>query len=534
MRAAPMTARANEERRKLVAAAIPDLALVAACVTLFYCLFLFAGYRKLFRDSDAGWHIRTGEAILATGTLPHSDPYSFSRAGRPWIDWEWLSDVAAGAANRAAGLTGVALLYGVAIAVGVWLWFRLHWITGGNFLLAAAMAPLMLTTCSMHWMARPHIFGWLFLLGALMLAERGRPNLLTVGLWSALWGNMHASFFLGPVIFLIYAAGSAVGSWIFESPRNIAQFLSAALLSAVAPLANPYGWRLYDHVFRYLNDSALLARIGEYQSFDFHSAGSLQIAAALLIGAAGGVLALGRKRPEHFLLAALFSMMALHSARALPLAALVLLPLANGAITHTLAHAAGLKPHIRRAVDRLLSYSAGLRGLDSRGNGLLLAPAVIAACFALLEIPAIHAATGFPPDQFPVAAYPRIPAEARLFAPDKFGGYLIYRSAGRFKVFFDGRSDFYGADFLKQYGRLVQARPGWQQSFDSFGFTHALLPPDAPLLAALEQAGWQPVYRDSTAVLLARPLSQHFVLQHFNTQAPAPPLRPAAGSVQEA
>src|SRR5664279_1121072 len=100
---------------------VPDLAFATACVTLFYCLFLFQGYRMLFRDSDAGWHIRTGEAILATHRLPHSDPYSFSRAGQPWFAWEWLSDVAAGAAHRAAGLTGVALWYGTLIAAGVWL-----------------------------------------------------------------------------------------------------------------------------------------------------------------------------------------------------------------------------------------------------------------------------------------------------------------------------------------------------------------------------------------------------------------------------
>src|SRR5207302_10830997 len=80
---------------------VPDVALVAACVTLFYCLFLFQGYQKLFRDSDAGWHIRNGEAILGTGALPHTDPYSFTRAGQPWFAWEWLSDVVSGALHRA-------------------------------------------------------------------------------------------------------------------------------------------------------------------------------------------------------------------------------------------------------------------------------------------------------------------------------------------------------------------------------------------------------------------------------------------------
>jgi hypothetical protein len=92
---------------------------------------------------------------------------------------------------------------------------------------------------------------------------------------------------------------------------------------------------------------------------------------------------------------------------------------------------------------------------------------------------------------------------ARLFAPDKYGGYLIYRSNGRMKVFFDGRSDLYGAEFLKQYGRMVQLRPGWREYWDSFHFTHALAPVDAPLGPALEQIGWRELYRDKTAVLLA-------------------------------
>src|SRR5580765_9031590 len=90
---------------------VPDLAFATACVTLFYCLFLFQGYQKLFRDSDAGWHIRNGESILATGTLPHTDPYSFTRAGQPWYAWEWLSDIAMGALHRLGGLNAVALFY---------------------------------------------------------------------------------------------------------------------------------------------------------------------------------------------------------------------------------------------------------------------------------------------------------------------------------------------------------------------------------------------------------------------------------------
>jgi hypothetical protein len=186
----------------------------------------------------------------------------------------------------------------------------------------------------------------------------------------------------------------------------------------------------------------------------------------------------------------LITAMALRSARALPLCALLLLPIANAAITARVGQA--LSP----AKSSFLSYSANLRKLDARFNGLALAPLILLAAFYRSP------AGAFPADQFPVAAYPHIPAGARLFAPDKFGGYLIYRSNGTLKVFFDGRSDLYGADFLKQYSRLVQVRPGWRAYWDSFHFTHALLPADAPLLPALEQIGWRPLYQDKTATLL--------------------------------
>jgi len=460
--------------RVLLRWCVPDLAFATACVTLFYCLFLFQGYEKLFRDSDAGWHIRTGEAILNTGNLPVTDPYSFSGGlARRWFAWEWLSDTAMGAIHRAVGLKGVAFFYAAVIAIGVWLWFRLHWALGGNFLIACAMAPLLLSTCNIHWLARPHILSWIFLL---LAVYPRKPHLLLVAAVTALWANIHASFFLAPIIALIFALEDR---W----------YLKAAAVAAIAPLLNPYGPQLYVHVFRYLTDTDLLSRIGEFQSFDFHSAGARQILATVILGMIGGTLALTQRRWHHFALAILITAMALRSARALPLTALLLLPIANAAISRFLKH--------ERLWTHFLAYAENLRAQDRRVYGLALVPVVLLVAWAVMPPGA------FPADQFPVAAYPHIPQGARLFAPDKFGGYLIYRSNAALKVFFDGRSDLYGAEFLKRYSRLVQVRPGWKAEWDSWHFTHALLPADAPLLPALQQAGWNVIYQDKTASLLA-------------------------------
>jgi hypothetical protein len=148
------------------------LALTGAGVTLLLAVLLFDGGRKLFRDSDTGWHIRNGEAILATATLPRVDPYSWSVPGREWFAWEWGTDVLMGWAHRQDGLAGVATLYFLLIGACTWLWFRLQWTMGSDFLLSCAMASPMLSTVNMHWLARPHIFGWVMLLVSVSWLER--------------------------------------------------------------------------------------------------------------------------------------------------------------------------------------------------------------------------------------------------------------------------------------------------------------------------------------------------------------------------
>ena len=489
---------------------LPDLGLIVSLVTLFYCLFVFEGYRKLFRDSDTGWHIRTGESILAMESLPQTDPYSFSREGRRWFAWEWGADVLMGAAHRLWGLVGVALVYAVAIAGCTWLWFRLHWSAGGDFFLACAMASPMLSTVNLHWLARPHVFGWLFALAALLYAEAGPGSLVAVALFTAVWANLHASFFLAPLLALIYAVSYLIRPLLWNLDRerewSRAQWYALAAAAALAgSLVNPNGWRLHAHILHYLTNTELLARVGEYQSFNFHAEGSGQILLGIGLAGVGAVLALGQKRPAHLLLGGLLIAGALRSARGLPLVALLMLPLANGGIVRALWSAKGLNPKVRAGLDRFLAYSGRLRALDSGLGGLALAPVFVLLAFILLRSPAIAALTGFPPEEFPVAAsaeVAKLPADARLLAPDKFGGYLIYRFRGGRKVYFDGRSAFYGAAFMKEYIRLVEVRPGWQEQVRAMGFTHALLPNNYSLVAALQSAGWRQLYRDGTATLL--------------------------------
>src|SRR5881409_1377483 len=98
---------------------LPNFIGIVFTVTILQVLFLSAGVPRLFHDSDTGWHVRNGEAILSTAAVPRADRFSYTRDGSPWFAWEWLSDAIFGAAHRFAGLSGVAMIAALAIAVNV-------------------------------------------------------------------------------------------------------------------------------------------------------------------------------------------------------------------------------------------------------------------------------------------------------------------------------------------------------------------------------------------------------------------------------
>jgi hypothetical protein len=493
---------------------LPDLAAMLAASTLFFCIFVYGAGTAFFRDSDTGWHIRNGERILAMHAVPRTDPFSFSKSGQPWLAWEWGADVLMGGVHRVSGLRGLAALFALAVAASMWLCCRLHAAAGGDYFILALLAPLTVITASVHWLARPHVLSWVLMLGVLVYAERataqfGARQFALIVAGAALWSNLHASFFLAPLIFIIYAAAHFMRPLLWPLSRDsewwrARWFFWAAVACVVGSLLNPYGWRLYMHVFSFLTDTELTSRISEFQSFNFQQPVAPAMAAALGLAVAGGTLALLQKKLAHALLIALFVWGGLRSGRALPLVGLAALPLANGAFAEALRDVRGLRREVQRVLERALAYSAHAGALDRKLNGVVFL--VGAGVLALLPF-ASPARIGFPAQRFPVdaaAALEKLPPQVRVLASDSFGGYLIYRFDGTRPVYIDGRSDFYGAAFLKQYLHLMSAGPGWRHTVDSFHFTHALLPNDSALLAALEQAGWKTVYKDKVATLLER------------------------------
>ena len=76
------------------------------CLAAIIALVFFLNFHTL-TDSDIFWHLKTGEIIFATHHVPDKDVYSFTMAGKEWIDAQWLFQLIVFLLYRLSGYAGM-------------------------------------------------------------------------------------------------------------------------------------------------------------------------------------------------------------------------------------------------------------------------------------------------------------------------------------------------------------------------------------------------------------------------------------------
>src|ERR1700733_9062050 len=76
---------------------------------------LFAMAARNVTDPDVWWHLRTGQYIVEHTSVPHTDPFSYTRAGKPWVAHEWLTEVLLFETERVAGLGALIVIFSAVI-----------------------------------------------------------------------------------------------------------------------------------------------------------------------------------------------------------------------------------------------------------------------------------------------------------------------------------------------------------------------------------------------------------------------------------
>ena len=453
---------------------------------------LLAGLR--IAEADIWFHLRNAHELLTRHAFLHADLYTFTAAGAPLVNFEWLSELPYYFGFHFWDLRGLLFVY----VLLLWLIFAaVYYLAlrrGASSTDAALVTMVGVFAGSYSFGPRMLHFGWLCLVSELLVLERFQRT--GKGLWwlppiFALWINLHGSWVFGFVVLgICILSGVVEGQWKNITaerwaPIQLRKLLFAVAVSLAALFVNPYGYRLVWYPFELLYRQQQVQQIApEWQSVDFHTMwGKL---AMLMIFALLAAAWFSPKpwRLSDILLASFALWAALSHLRFLLFAAIILIPI--------LASRLELIPrpdHTR-----------------SRPWPNLIAAAIVVVII-LWGFPSnaqLHKTidTLFPRDALRFMQENHI--EGRLFSAGPFSGYVEFY-APELKTFADGRLDIFVYNgVINDYFRINHVeRP--LELLDQYSVEYVLLQPDKPLNYVLDRSPhWRTLYQDQTAKLYQR------------------------------
>jgi len=474
----PAFVRDVEDKPRGITSAAPGLflALAAAGAVLHPAL-----------DVDLGWHLRAGQLILASRSVPRSDVFSGPMAGHPWVDNEWLWEASLAAMANAGGLlvpiAANALLMAVAVVL-VYATLRLRRVPS---LLAAGGALVMLAVVAHYADVRPGMAAIVLAPAVLYLLERHRTSgdwRWLVGLLplEALWANWHGSYLLGLGLAGIYFLGALWG----QAPRaDWLQLLAGGLAMALVTLANPRGVGLWRFTLMASQLKFNREAVQAWMPPNFGDVTMLPLLACLLASLALLVCLPSARLPKNeALLLLACTLAALQSKEFLPLYGVAAAPLLAQMGQGVLRRPGSRQPSWPEA--SLLLLSAAL--LFGRSLPSLQADAYQET---MADVFPVQAVQFIKDNQLP----------GPLWNDFNWGGYLM-SALPRLPVFVDSRTEMYGDEFLFSYLGVNSGKQPYQPMMDRYGIRVVLISSASALANELRHdPAWSEAYRDEKAAV---------------------------------
>lgn len=420
-------------------------------------------------DPDLWWHLAAGRAMAEQKVILRTDIFSHTMAGVPWINFEWLGEIAMYWIWTAAGFDG---LFWLKIALGLAAVSILITVARSE----GARGPwLLVLAWTAFFVLRPRLTERLELVTLIfssatvfllvrLRANPHRPNAVIAALaaMTAIWANIHAGFLFGIALAVFFAIGSRIAG---DDRRCAGTFVRAAIWMSAAAMLNPYGPRLFTVFLEHAPG------LGQGQSLvqEWQAPTLAQIPAfwTLAAAAAATLWAAARRRERHlyFWAPAVLACIAAGTAsyRAAALLACVGIPFLGAAIRR---FSVPVADRIRRSVPSWFFWVAG----------------VIAIFFTTPVFGRIVPESLVRWNRFPVQAADFVRANAIdgvMYNSHGFGGYLSWALGPARRVFLDGRYLFHS--MLVDHARMNEAllrnprSPLWDDYLDRNGVTYAVV-----------------------------------------------------------
>ena len=485
------------------------------------------GFLLKLRLVDFWWHLKAGEIIISTRSIPRTDLFSFTAAGHPFILQNWLAEVIYYGTYLAGGLALVVALNAMLLVAALLPVYHLcrqatEWV---KLSVVSALLPAILLLY--FGSVRSQVFSFaLFSAFYWVLSQyhqRKRNLLWTLPLMMILWVNLHGAFVLGLGLIALFLCCDALRRFVYEdrpdtlSYRELGGLGLILILTVLTTLVNPETYRIYSYVRAVATNPASQALVLEWQPPRISEPegvvlfyGGFFITFLVLLGAA--------RKPELVDLALFltFAILGLSAVRngvwfaliAAPLLARYLPTVDFSAVTNALKRFRFCKA----VINRLATGPRAAARVRYRLNRQI---AVLMLTLVVLVSPWVYPHLGNPAfgdtlweKTTPVGAMDYIhehKLRGNIFHPQIYGDYLIWRLWPDQRSFVDGRVHVFEASVIRDY-RLAFFDSHWEERLAKYDIRYLLLSKDEEenhmmTDTARASAGWRALYEDEESVL---------------------------------
>jgi hypothetical protein len=469
---------------------------------LFFVAVLSQGTQMLNLDGDLPRHLLMGRYILQSRAIPTTEVFIYPYLNQPYVPHEWLTDVLFYLVYSNWDWAGLVLLAALLLSTTFTLLYQRLSMRLNLRLPILLLVAWGAVATSLNWAIRPHLVSMCFLaVWLLWTDDLRRGKKIPVWLFPVfmlLWSNLHGEFIAGILVLIAYAFG-----WILEylfdrsrtDPAIGKNIWLALILSTIASLINPSGAGPWLSILGFVNNDYLMSRMLEANAPNFQHP-QMRVLFSLL---AGSIVLLAMKKTrlstgQGFLLAG-FSAMSLMAIRNIHLYGIV----APFVLAETLDGIRSL-PLINRLEQSLENVEGSLKGFA------WIAISVMALSLTVVLSQRTQTLHQLKEPNFPIQAVNWLenhPQQGKMFNNLNWGGYLGLRLWPRQLPFIDSMADTSGIVTM-EYETIITLRTGWQELFEQYNITWAIIPPSWQLTTELTSHGWRTVYQDQTAVILVR------------------------------
>lgn len=454
-------------------AAWPGPILASTAIALVFALALYR-----VGTFDTFFHLATGRLILEQGSVPTTDPFSFTFRGAVWHNHSWGYQVLIAQLHAWFGFSALSVLQAVlASLAAVMALLSVH---GRGALVPWAAALLVLGFAAYREMleSRPHMLGFACLAAVTQLALRAyRTRRLALLLWivpiDLVWISAHGSHLL---VFFVLGAAVLVSAWARDRELLVGFGATLAGVSVATWLVAPEAFELGG---QHVSSAFLESHVHEWQPVSLglllHTVQGWTFSAFAVLSLVGAWLLLLKRRSD----------LAPH---ALTFACVLLVGFL--ALASTSARMMGL--FVLAAASVWLPFCA--HALAAAWERARLSPARasrLAALLATLAMLGVSVASFTGQSAFRFGAglmHERLPAGAlahmrenaapkRLYNAYNYGGYLIWERFPSAGVFVDGRAiTVYPASFLAEFEHAYRDPRSFEALARHFAIDGVLLP----------------------------------------------------------